>query len=360
MNHKFLYTWYLKNGYPSKDVQKNNLKVFSCFSCGGGSTMGYKLAGYDVIGINEIDKRMVDIYVKNHNPKYVYNEGIQTFKNRNDLPEELYTIDILDSSPPCSLFSLAGNREKDWGKKKKFREGQVDQVLDTLFFDSIDVVKKLQPKVAIHENVKGLLFGKANEYVTRIYQEFKNIGYHIKYYLLNSKDMGVPQRRERVFFIAIRNDICNKLEKSIFEDFPNLNMEFYEKEILYKEIEEKDACASYIFPCLENLYDKVKEGDNFSTIKKGSFFNCNKAHRNKVLPTVTAHTNGGGTYHYLVHRPLTNKELCLASTFPLDYDFLNEKVKYVVGMSVPPIMMAQIALRIKENIFDKISVDNVT
>ena len=117
----FPYEWYLKDGYPAKGIEKNNLKVFSCFACGGGSSMGYKLAGYDVLGCNEIDKRLIEIYKLNHNPKYAFCEPIQDFKNRNDLPDELYNLDILDGSPPCSSFSMAGNREKDWGKDKHFR-----------------------------------------------------------------------------------------------------------------------------------------------------------------------------------------------------------------------------------------------
>ena len=83
---------------------KDKGKVFSCFACGGGSTMGYKLAGFDVIGCNEIDPKMIEAYKTNHNPKYSYLEPIQTFKLRKDLPKELYNLDILDGSPPCSSF----------------------------------------------------------------------------------------------------------------------------------------------------------------------------------------------------------------------------------------------------------------
>jgi DNA (cytosine-5)-methyltransferase 1 len=111
---------------------------------------------------------MIEAYKTNHNPKYAYLEPIQTFKNRTDLPAELYNLDILDGSPPCSSFSMAGNRDKDWGKEKKFREGQAEQVLDTLFFDFIDLAKKLQPKVVVAENVKGLLMGNAKDYVIEI------------------------------------------------------------------------------------------------------------------------------------------------------------------------------------------------
>jgi DNA (cytosine-5)-methyltransferase 1 len=153
--HKFPYNWTLKDAVFTKDKGK----VFSCFACGGGSTMGYKLAGFDVLGCNEIDPKMIEAYKTNHNPKYAYLEPIQTFKTRKDLPSELYNLDILDGSPPCSSFSMAGNREKDWGKEKKFKEGQAEQVLDTLFFDFIDLAKELQPKIVVAENVKGLLLG---------------------------------------------------------------------------------------------------------------------------------------------------------------------------------------------------------
>ena len=157
---KLNYRWTMKDDYPT---EKNGLKVFSCFACGGGSTMGYKLAGFDVIGCNEIDPKMNKVYIENHKPKFNFLEGIQTFKLRDDLPEELYDLDILDGSPPCSSFSMAGNREKDWGKEKKFKEGQAEQVLATLFFDFIDLAVKLKPKVVIAENVKGITQGEAKK-----------------------------------------------------------------------------------------------------------------------------------------------------------------------------------------------------
>lgn len=104
--------------YPQN---KNGLKVFSCFACGGGSTMGYKLAGCEVVGCCEIDKRMNDIYVANHHPKYNYLMDIREFNEINDLPDELYNLDILDGSPPCTTFSIAGDREKT-GERKRSSE----------------------------------------------------------------------------------------------------------------------------------------------------------------------------------------------------------------------------------------------
>ena len=152
---------------------------------------------------------------------------------REDLPQELYELDILDGSPPCSSFSMAGNREKDWGKDKVFREGQAMQVLDTLFFDFIDLAKKLQPKVVVAENVKGLLLGEAKAYVRQIYREFDLAGYYVQHWLLDASKMGVPQRRERVFFIALRKDLAEPFlyQQDMFTVNPKLELNFNELEI---------------------------------------------------------------------------------------------------------------------------------
>jgi DNA (cytosine-5)-methyltransferase 1 len=132
IEHKFKYNWKLSDGYPSPGIELHGLKVFGTFICGGGSTMGYKLAGFNHLGGVEIDSKVAAVYQANHEPKYLFNEDIRLFVKRNDIPEELYNLDILDGSPPCSSFSMAGSREKAWGKEKQFREGQAMQTLDDL------------------------------------------------------------------------------------------------------------------------------------------------------------------------------------------------------------------------------------
>ena len=353
MGHKMKlnYKWTMKDDYPT---EKNGLKVFSCFACGGGSTMGYKLAGFEVIGCNEIDPKMNKVYVANHNPKFNYLEGIQTFKLRDDLPEELYNLDILDGSPPCSSFSMAGNREKDWGKEKKFKEGQAEQVLDTLFFDFIDLAEKLKPKVVIAENVKGLLMGDAQKYVNKILHAFDKAGYYVTYKLLNASKMGVPQRRERVFFTAIRKDLYKGHFDDLFQSVPGLKLDFNEKEIPYIEIEDFGAKPyNKVPPSYAKVWPKVKEGDTFKEAC-GKFFNCSKAHRNKPLRTMTSNKGRGGEFSYRENRTLSFNEIMDCSTFPLDYNFLNIDAYYVTGMSVPPLMTARIANEVKKQWLDKI------
>jgi DNA (cytosine-5)-methyltransferase 1 len=341
---KLNYNWTLKDAVFTKDKGK----VFSCFACGGGSTMGYKLAGFDVIGCNEIDPKMIEAYRANHNPKYSFLEPIQTFKDRDDLPSELFNLDILDGSPPCSSFSVSGNREDDWGKEKKFKEGQAKQVLDTLFFDFIDLAKKLQPKVIVAENVKGLLLGEAKEYVRKIYKELENAGYYVQHWLLDASTMGVPQRRERVFFIALRKDLASKFlyQADMFTVLPRLNLNFKEKQIFYSEIETIEKGLE-VPKKIKDVFFEINAGECLGdfferTINKRTHFNYNKAHIKQVLPTITANLNSG-TFHYSKPYFLSTKELLLAGSYPLDYNFLQLKPKYLVGMSVPPLMVARIA-----------------
>ena len=340
---KYNYKWTLKDAVFTKDKGK----VFSCFACGGGSTMGYKLAGFDVIGCNEIDPKMMEAYRINHNPKYSFLEPIQTFKLRDDLPKELYNLDILDGSPPCSSFSMAGNREKDWGKEKKFKEGQAKQVLDDLFFDFIDLAKKLQPKIVIAENVKGLLMGAAKSYVIRIYKEFDKAGYYLQHFLLDASKMGVPQRRERVFFIALRKDLAIPFlyQADMFTQLPKIEMSFNDKEIAFNEFD-SGKNGKKLFPSLLEWYEKTKEGESVGNcIRRHGFdeklFSYRKVNPKNPMLTITASPDSGEFRHdgpYRIH----DDDVILGGSFPMDYNFVKNQVKYLIGMSVPPIMTARI------------------
>ena len=339
--NKFTYKWYLKD---LEKVEKCGLKVFSCFACGGGSTMGYKMSGCEVIGCNEIDPEMMQVYRLNHNPKYYFLEGIQTFKNRNDLPKELYELDILDGSPPCSSFSMAGNREKNWGEKKKFREGQEKQILDDLFFHFIELANKLRPKVVIAENVKGLIQGNAKGYVKQIINLFKVSGYNVQLFLLNAASMGVPQKRERIFFIAKRNDL----------EWDQLKLCFNEKIITLKEIESCSDNAKKLSKREIMIYDWCKShnekcGGKASTalFGKRKAFNFVKSKSNDASPTLCG---GSSPAHWYEKRYFGDKEILQVSSFPLD--FKSNKIQYQCGMSVPPLMIHKIVEQIKQQWFN--------
>lgn len=337
MSHKFPYKWNLTDGYPAKGIEAHGLKVFGTFICGGGSTMGYKLAGFDHIGGVEIDPKVADVYKSNHNPKHLFVEDIREFTQRKELPEELYNLDILDGSPPCSSFSMAGNREKDWGKEKVFREGQAKQRLDDLFFDYIALAKRLQPKVVIAENVKGMLQGNAKAYVKRIKKEFEAAGYVVQLFLLNAASMGVPQKRERVFFICQRKDLR----------FKPLKLAFNEEPIVYSEFAETSGKEPKLTEDQMKWWHLCKAGNSFSSIHpKGHWFNAYKLDWNDVFPTLTASGGNAEPFHPSEPRKINEYEYCIGGTYPIDYNFKSIEPKYLIGMSVPPVMTAQIAHQI--------------
>lgn len=334
-DHKFPYKWNLENGYPAKGIEKNNLKVFGTFICGGGSTMGYKLAGYTHLGGVEIDPQVADIYKTNHNPKYLFNEDIREFNKRTDLPDELFNLDLLDGSPPCSTFSMAGSREKAWGKEKQFREGQAVQTLDDLVFEYCNTIIKLQPKVFLLENVKGIILGNAKAYSKKIVQTMEQAGYKVQIFLLNGASMGVPQRREIVFFIGYKKEF----------NYKPLRLDFNERPVLYKQIEDGSTGKPITGESLE-LWQKCPEGSSLSKVHpKGHYFGSYKISPNVVCNTIIA-TDSSPIFHYNKPNSLSNSDFCKIGTYPLDYNFKELRPKYLIGMSVPPVMTAQIAHQI--------------
>ena len=341
----FSYAWSLKDGYPANGIKANGLKVFSTFSCGGGSTMGYKLAGYTVIGGNDIDPKMAKVYTHNHQPRHFFLCPINELLDKK-LPEELYNLDILDGSPPCSTFSMAGSREKAWKTKKTFREGQAKQVLSDLFFDWIALVDRLKPKIAIAENVKGMLAGNAKAYAQAIIGKLNAIGYDVQVFLLNAASMGVPQRRERVFFIASKKIL----------GFPKISLSFSEKPIRFKEFADYqgEPITSHKRPAWENRSPKDRDiADSKKRVgMKASDFNCVYIRDNAVPQTLTTKGEHGTV---LASKPimLSKTEMQKISTFPLDYDFLDQRPGYVMGMCVPPVMMAQLSHQIYKQWFSR-------
>lgn len=341
--HKFPYKWHLKDGYPSKGIEPNNLNVFGTFICGGGSTMGYKLAGFNHLGGVEIDPKVAEVYRTNHHPKYLYIEDIRQFVKRNDLPGELYKLDILDGSPPCSSFSMAGNREKDWGKEKVFREGQALQTLDDLFFDYIALAKKLQPKVVIAENVKGLIQGNAKSYVRKIKAGFEDAGYNVQLFLLNAASMGVPQKRERVFFICQRKDL----------GLPKLELGFNEPQIKFGKVFDTAETKKDLTAVQYDLWIRQKPSDKtLADVRHAANgFTDNLIGKNDCCPTITS---GGKFLCKEYPRWFNSSEYCQCGTYPVDYNFQDIDPQYLIGMSVPPVMTAQIAHQIYLQWFKKL------
>jgi DNA (cytosine-5)-methyltransferase 1 len=327
--------WSLKD---LASVPQNGLRVMSTFACGGGSSMGYKRAGCTIVAANDIDPEMAWHYKRNLNPPNYFLCPIKDLITA-DLPPELFDLDILDGSPPCSTFSMAGSREKAWGKDKHFREGQAKQVLSDLFFDYLDLVERLKPRVAIAENVKGMILGNAKGYTKMVMARFREIGYRPQLFLVNAADCGVPQRRERVFFCAIRNDI----------DAPQLQLA-----PKHRWISAEEACVDLqaltdaefqdakMTEMETRFWRATKPGSSFAAACKkltGREASFSRVRLAKDMPSCTLTANHNDFKHWDQERRLTFKEAKRLGSFPDDYQAKSDKIgKYMIGMSVPPKM----------------------
>ena len=313
--------------------------------------MGYKLAGYDHLGGVEIDPRMAKVYQANHNPRHLFLQDLREFNRREDLPDELYRLDLLDGSPPCSTFSTAGSREEAWGVKKAFREGQATQTLDDLVDVYADTILKLKPKTFVLENVSGLAKGNAKAYLKAVMGKLSAGGYAVQAFLLNGATMGLPQKRERVFVVGAKAEYR----------LPKLAMDFSCAPVTFSEIIDKDAPEGGIVPSVEVRLPYAVYGDaNLAEADmryrgKGSFFNNHFIYEDRVVGTIS-------TKHWTIMvwekgkkpRAITDKEIVLASSFPLDYCFGEEKPAYLCGMSVPPVMAANVGHEIYSQWLSKI------
>jgi DNA (cytosine-5)-methyltransferase 1 len=136
-------------------------------------------------------------------------------------------IDILDASPPCPPFSMSGSKKKGWNKEK-MAYGMKQKNIEDLTWDVIRIAKDLQPKVIVCENVKGLTMDYAVSHLKKMIADFEAIGYEVTHKVLRGHDHGVPQKRERVFIICVRNDVCKDVGINFMtmqKLFPNTHFE---------------------------------------------------------------------------------------------------------------------------------------
>ena len=186
----------------------NGFNVVSTFSGAGGSCLGYRMAGFRVLWANEFVEAAQEVYKLNHPNSFLDARDIRRIQP-NDILEKIGLgigdIDIFDGSPPCASFSTAGKREAGWGKVKKYSDKT--QRVDDLFFEYTRLLEGLQPKVFVAENVSGLVKGTAKGFFKIILRALKDCGYNVKAKVLDARWLGVPQARQRLIFVGVRNDL---------------------------------------------------------------------------------------------------------------------------------------------------------
>lgn len=186
----------------------NGYKVASTFSGGGGSSTGYKMAGFRVVWASEFIPAAQETYRANHPDTILDTRDIRTVTAADILRATGLRegeLDLFDGSPPCASFSTAGKREAGWGTVKNYSDTK--QRTDDLFFEFSRLVRGLRPKVFVAENVSGLVKGTAKGYFKLILADLKAAGYRVDAKVLDAQWLGVPQTRQRLIFVGVRDDL---------------------------------------------------------------------------------------------------------------------------------------------------------
>lgn len=367
--------YYLKDVLDASAQKK--FTVISTFAGGGGSSTGYRLAGGNILLINEFVEAAIETYSANFPDTKVLVDDIKKYSSEDFLNMagiKKGELDILDGSPPCSAFSMSGSREKGWDKEKKYSDGKVQSAIEDLFYEFIRIAKGIQPKVIIAENVKGITFGKAIEKLNAFINEFENIGYNVTYKVLNAADYGVPQGRERTIFICVRDDVCDDIGlsflniNSIFPS-PTVNKHITMSQAI-DDVENDEEEVQMLLDFVQDSYQKkFIEPLPFNPKKptkpsdpqfrdwnpKGSCFNMIRPSPDLPSPTLTQQGQKrgmSGVFHPAANRKLTIKECKRIMAFPEDFKLTGDFDQQVerLGRAVAPLMYKEVAKSIYENI----------
>ena len=310
-------------------------------------------------------------------------------------------LDILDGSPPCSAFSVAGKREKGWAgyqedtRKtyfdddgnivqegelkvkegiKTYSDGKTVEAIEDLFFEFIRVAKDIKPKVIVAENVKGITFGEAREKLFEFINSFEAIGYQVTYKVLSAADFGTPQARERTIFICIRDDVCDTIGLNLL----NLNGVFPDRthfehvslidgiDGVVNDPEQEKELFDYVqngfqkkwiemLPFNPPRHTKPSDKEYIHINPKRSLFNMIRPAPHLPCPTITQRGNQksvSGVFHPAMNRKFTIPELKRIMSLPEDYQLTGsfDKQAERIGRMVAPKMMAAVA----DSIYEKV------
>ena len=397
--------------YYVKDVkEKSSEKLFnviSCFAGGGGSSTGYRLAGANILLINEFVEEAISTYQANFPDTKVLVDDIKKYSSDDFLEMagiKVGELDLLDGSPPCSAFSLAGKRDKGWEgyvedtressidletgevvqtgelKKKdgikKYSEDKIQESIEDLFLEYIRIAKGIQPKVIVAENVKGITFGESKKKLLEFINDFERIGYEVSYQVMNAADFGTPQGRERTIFICVRKDVA----ETIGLNFMNISGIFPTKTVtkhvtmreafedIENDPEEIKMLTEFVEGSFQNKFlsflpfnpeKPIKPSDKqFREFNpKGSCFNMIRPAPDLPSPTLTQQGQKkglSGVFHYAENRKPTIVEFKRLMGMPEDFiltgDFDQQAER--LGRMVAPKMMKEIANSIYKNVLE--------
>ena len=348
-------------------------KVLDLFCGCGGISLGFELAGCEIFGGIDVNQDAVNTFQHNFPGSQAKCIDLSTLNN-DDIPnvfENINEVDIIIGGPPCQGFSSANRYKKE-----------EEDPRNKLFFEYMKFVEIVKPKAVLIENVKGILTSNKGYAKEKIYTIFKELGYSINSSVLSASDYGVPQRRERAFFVAIKNgtefnfDKLKKVDKivTVKEAIGELyNLEAgkdiylldnepkteYQKYLRNDENTIKNHLIKYPAQKVQDRISCVPQGGNWRDIPKELFENqrsnrhssaykrLNEADCSVTIDTGNAHSN---YFHPLYHRIPTVREAARLQSFNDQFEFLGSRTSQYrqVGNAVPPLLAKAIAVGIME------------
>ena len=358
----------------------NGFNAISTFSGGGGSSTGYRMAGFKVLWANEFIDAARDTYRANMAPHTILDgrdirqvkasEILETIKMQ---PGEL---DLFDGSPPCASFSTAGKRQAGWGKVKKYSDKA--QRTDDLFFEYIRLLRELKPKTFVAENVSGLVKGAAKGYFIEIMRELKASGYRVTCKVLDAQWLGVPQSRQRTIFVGVRDDLGIDpahpkplpYRYSVREALPWIttieDANGYSKHAHYPTDKPCDTIQASRPVNVEAETDISRYAIGAEWEKMGKpgtqserYFQLQRPSLESPCPTITLGAGAlscAGVVHPTEKRRFSIAELRRICGFPDDYTLTGTYAQQWerCGRSVPPVMMSHIAAAVRDQILKRL------
>ncbi|MGB3330358.1 MAG: DNA cytosine methyltransferase [Thermomicrobiales bacterium] len=327
--------------------------VASLFAGGGGSSLGYLMAGFRETFATDHDPVAMATFRQNlpHVPTWEGDIAALTtdmlFTQAGLAPGDL---DVLDGSPPCQGFSMAGRR-------------QLSDSRNTLFREYVRLLTDLQPKVFVMENVAGMVRGKMRLVFTECLTALKTAGYQVSARVLNAMYFGVPQHRARLIVIGVRSDLGIAPTHPVATNWPiPLRTALAAASRIGNQ--PGDAEAPALIDTYGQLWPLVRPGQSAMHVIGKGYSSCVKPHPDRPCPTLMKTQKGTG-FATMVHpaerRPLSIREAATIGAYPPAFRFIGSYQEQWgrIGNSVPPLFMHAIASHLRTAILDRMTADRV-
>lgn len=348
---------YLENLNSQKSYSNINFKYncVSLFSGGGGLDLGLAWAGFKSKVLCEIEKPLCETLAKNFPDSLILDIDITNVSKIDILKgfEKVESVDLVAGGSPCQSFSILGQR------------GSLTDPRGQLVYEYIRIVKELNPKVFLFENVPGILTVNKGKDWKELLQFFKEeTGYNVHYKVLNSADYGVPQQRRRVIVLGFREDIFLASDLSIFPEPTHNQMD--SSQTLKLEDNNINTLkpwypAKYALESLENSKNHRKRvhgervRSRYLSVPQGSRDSIDRTDRidaEKPSGTVLVGSKAGGGrpfIHPYEPRHITIREAARLQSFPDSFEFFSSETwQYrAVGNAVPPLLAKAIGENLK-------------